>query len=58
MHVYMLIGLNRNAKDLYMYLIALSFKGIVSKLTIKFWMCQKYMQMRDINQKMNTSVVE
>jgi hypothetical protein len=27
------------------------FKGIVSKLTIKFWMCQKCSKMKDYNQK-------
>jgi hypothetical protein len=33
-------------------------KGIVSKLTIKFWMCQKCGKMRDYNQKMTTSAAE
>jgi hypothetical protein len=36
-------------------------KGIVSKLTIKFWMCQKFGKMKDYNQKkkkMTTSAVE
>jgi hypothetical protein len=36
----------------------LIFKGIVSKLTVKFWMCQKYGKMKDYNKKMTTSVVE
>jgi hypothetical protein len=36
-----------------------SFKGIVSKLRIKFWMCQKYGKMKDYNKKkMTTSAVE
>jgi hypothetical protein len=30
-------------------------KGIVSKLTIKFWMCQKCGKMKDYNKKMTTS---
>jgi hypothetical protein len=30
----------------------------VSKLTIKFWMCQKCDKMKDYQQKMTTSAVE
>jgi hypothetical protein len=33
-------------------------KGIVSKLTIKFWMCQKCGKMKDYNYKMTTRAVE
>jgi hypothetical protein len=34
------------------------FKGIVSKLTIKFWMCQKYGKRKDYNNKKWLSAVE
>jgi hypothetical protein len=33
-------------------------KGIVSKLTVKFWMCQKCGKMEDYNEKMTTDTVE
>jgi hypothetical protein len=33
-------------------------KGIVSKLTKKFWMCQKCGEMKDYNKKMTASAVE
>jgi hypothetical protein len=33
-------------------------KGIVSKLTVNFWMCQKCGKMKDYNQKMTTNIVE
>jgi hypothetical protein len=33
-------------------------KGIVSKLMIKFWMCQKCGKMKDYNKRMTTSAVE
>jgi hypothetical protein len=33
-------------------------KGIVSKLTKKFWMCQNYSKMKDYNKKMTTGAVE
>jgi hypothetical protein len=33
-------------------------KGIVSKLMVKFWMCQKCGKMKDYNKKMRTNTVE
>jgi hypothetical protein len=33
-------------------------KGIVSKLTVKFWMCQKCGRMKDYNKKITTNIVE
>jgi hypothetical protein len=33
-------------------------KGIVSKLTIKFWMCQKMWQNERLQQKITASAVE
>jgi hypothetical protein len=35
-----------------------NFKGIMSKLTITFWMCQKCGTMKDYQQKMTTSAVK
>jgi hypothetical protein len=35
-----------------------SFKGIVSKLTVNFWMCQKCGKMKDYNKKITTNIVE
>jgi hypothetical protein len=32
------------------------FKGIMSKLTIKFWMCQKCGKMKDHNKKMTSAI--
>jgi hypothetical protein len=34
------------------------FKGIVSKLTIKFWVCQKFGRLKDDNEKIATSSAE
>jgi hypothetical protein len=36
----------------------IELKDIVSKLTVKFWMCQKCGKMKDYNQKMTTNSVE
>jgi hypothetical protein len=32
-------------------LLIKNFKGMVSKLTLKFWMCQKCGKMKDYNKK-------
>jgi hypothetical protein len=36
----------------------LTIKGIVCKLTVKFWMYEKCGKMKDHNKKMNTDTVE
>jgi hypothetical protein len=49
----------RSPKDQYKIAVKAGvLKGIVSKLTIKFWMCQKYGKMKDYNNKNTTSAVE
>jgi hypothetical protein len=45
-------------KDNWMLFSDPSVKGIVSKLTVKFWMCQKCGKMKDYNTKMTTNTVE
>jgi hypothetical protein len=34
-----------------LFTVSTTIKGIVSKLTIKFWMCQKCGRMKDYNNK-------
>jgi hypothetical protein len=42
----------------YPQIITALLKGIVSKLTIKFWMCKKCGKMKNYDKKMTTSAVE